>query len=527
MGSAATENQFDLLVIGSGIAGLVCGLTAAEAGLRVALLSKEKVPAECNTYYAQGGIVGPAEGDSSELLEQDILLAGDQINYRQAVQLLAQEGPPLVEELLIRKAGVPFCRTVEGGWDLTQEAAHSVRRIYHVKDTTGAAIQKALLAQAGSAGGLRLFPAHMAVDLITNTHNSRDPQERYRRTRVIGAYVFDASADRIHRFFAPGVILATGGVGDLFLHTSNPPGATGDGIAMAYRIGAEIINAEYVQFHPTVLYHRDVKRFLISESLRGEGARLVNRRGEPFMERYDPERRDLAPRDEVTRAIYREMEREDSEYVRLDCSLVRQHDLAERFPGIFSQCLQVGLDIRQEPVPVVPAAHYFCGGIKVDQDGRSSVPGLYAAGECACTGVHGANRLASVSLLEGLLWGARAARRAAGHAEALSARLLESIPEWERPAPEEVFDPLLISQDMHNLRSTLWNYAGIIRSRKRLLRALADFNYLSHRIEQFYRGARITRRILELRNGITAGTLIVQSALANRRSLGCHYVEPD
>jgi L-aspartate oxidase len=525
-GASSDAREYDVLVIGSGIAGLTAAIAAAERGARVAVLSKASSPEECNTRYAQGGIVGKGAGDTPELLAEDIMAAGDRINSHEAVAAVAREGPRLLEELLIRRVGVRFDTAADGGWDLTQEAAHSVRRIYHAKDLTGAAIEEALLRHARGLPGITFHASHVAIDLITNTHNSRDDQERYRGTRVIGAYVLDALADEIRRFFAPSVLLATGGVGDLFLHTSNPPGATGDGVAMAYRIGAEVLNAEYVQFHPTILYHRDVQRFLISESLRGEGARLVNRAGERFMERYDPERKDLAPRDEVTRAIYREMEQEDSGYVRLDTSDMHDVDLASRFPGIFAQCQAVGIDIRREPIPVVPAAHYFCGGIKVDLEGRTSIPGLYAVGECSCTGVHGANRLASVSLLEGLVWGNRAGIEVAGRREAPPARLLASIPEWVRPEPEEAFDPVLVNQDMHTLRSTMWNYAGIMRSRKRLLRALADFDYLSHRVDQFYRGAGITRRILELRNGILAGTLIVQAALANRVSIGCHYVEP-
>lgn len=521
----AGPREYDVLVIGSGIAGISAAIAAAEKGSRVAVLSKATSMEECNTRYAQGGIVGRGVGDTPALLAEDILAAGDRINSAEAVATVAREGPRLLEEILIGRAGVPFDTAPDGGWDLTQEAAHGIRRIYHAKDLTGAAIEEALLRCARGLPGISFHASHVAIDLITNTHNSRDHQERYRRTRVIGAYVLDSATDEIHRFFAPTVILATGGIGDLFLHTSNPPGATGDGVAMAYRIGAEVQNAEYVQFHPTILYHRDVHRFLISESLRGEGARLINRTGERFMERYEPDLKDLAPRDEVTRAIYREMEREDSGYVRLDTSDMHDIDIAARFPGIFAQCQAVGIDIRREPVPVVPAAHYFCGGIKVDLEGRASIPGLYAVGECSCTGLHGANRLASVSLLEGLVWGTRAGLDVAGRREALPAGLPESVPEWVRPEPEEVFDPVLVNQDMHTLRSTMWNYAGIMRSRKRLERALADFDYLSHRVDQFYRSARITRRILELRNGILTATLIVQAALANPVSIGCHFVE--
>jgi L-aspartate oxidase len=525
-GAPSEAREYDVLVIGSGIAGLTAAIAAAERGARVAMLSKASSADECNTRYAQGGIVGRGIGDAPELLAKDILAAGDNICSRVAVDLVSREGPRLLEEVLIRKAGVPFDTSPDGSYDLTQEAAHSVRRIYHAKDLTGAAIEKALLLHAQDIAGVSVHTSHIAIDLITNTHNSHDYQERYRNTRVIGAYVLDADDDEIRRFFAPSVILATGGVGDLFLQTCNPPGATGDGVAMAHRIGAEILNAEYVQFHPTILFHRDVKGFLISESLRGEGAVLINRAGERFMERYEPTLKDLAPRDEVTRAIYREMEREDSGYVRLDTSGMRDIDLAKRFPGITAQCQAVGIDIRREPIPVVPAAHYFCGGVKVDLDGRTSIPGLYAVGECSCTGVHGANRLASVSLLEGLVWGTRAGIDVAARREKLAETLKASIPEWVRPEPEEIFDPVLVNQDMHTLRSTMWNYAGIMRSRKRLLRALADMDYLSHRVDQFYRSARITKRILELRNGILTGMVIVQAALANPVSIGCHYVEP-
>lgn len=294
---------------------------------------------------------------------------------------------------------------------------------------------------------------------------------------------------------------------------------------MAYRIGAEVINAEYIQFHPTILYHRDVNRFLISESLRGEGAQLMNKQGEYFMARYNRELKDLAPRDQVARAIYHEMEPENSGYVKLDARLIRGVNLEERFPAIFGKCLEIGIDIRKEPIPVVPAAHYFCGGVKVDLSGKTNIPGLFAVGETACTGVHGANRLASVSLLEGLVWGIRAGMEAAASRLPIPAELIKSIPNWVEPTSEEAFDPMLINNDLVHIQTTMWNYAGIMRSRKRLLRAAADLDYLTHRIEQFYRGAKITRSIIELRNAILTSILIVRAALANNRSRGCHHVE--
>ncbi|MBN2353999.1 MAG: L-aspartate oxidase [Spirochaetales bacterium] len=518
------RREFDVLVIGSGIAGLAAALAAAGEGRSVAVVSKEGELSECNTNYAQGGIVYRGEG-GIELLERDIVSAGCAINFGEAVRVVCEEGPRAIEDILIRKSRVLFDPDGAGGLDLTQEAAHSTRRIIHVKDHTGAAIEKGLLGQAGHVDRIAFFTGHCAVDLITNSHHARLPEERYRPTRVIGAYVFDERREEVSIFFAPRVVLATGGVGNLFLHTSNTPGASGDGIAMANRSGAEIINAEYVQFHPTILYHRDVKRFLISEALRGEGARLMNRRGEYFLEKYNPAMKDLAPRDEVARAIFYEMEATDAGYVFLDARQVSRVDLKTRFPSIARQCREIGIDIAREPIPVVPAAHYFCGGIKVDLSGRTNIPGLYAVGESACTGVHGANRLASVSLLEGLVWGTRAGRDAALSGPAGDDAVRTDIPDWISPRPEEEIDPVLVYQDLHNIRSTMWNYAGIVRNRKRLARALSDFNYLSHRVEKFYRQARLTRTIIELRNAVLTASLIIRAAQANRDSLGCHFVE--
>ena len=519
------RHEYDLLVIGGGIAGLSAAVTAAERGLEVAVLSKEADILDSNTRWAQGGIVGPSPEDTPELLEQDIMFAGSQMNSQEAVQLLVRDGPQLVSSFLQKKTEVPFTIGEDGRPALTREAAHSVRRIFYAHDQTGEAIQRSLSAYARRTAHLDIITNHTAIDLITNVHNSTNPQEKYRKTRVLGAYVLDAEQSTVEAFFAPTVVLAAGGVGNLFLHTSNPVGATGDGIAMAYRIGAEVLNAEYIQFHPTVLFHRDVKRFLISEAVRGEGGRLMNRAGEYFMDRYVPGSADLAPRDEVARAIYREMEREDMEYVRLDATKISDISVQDRFPAIFEKCGSLGIDITKEPIPVVPAAHYFCGGIKVNLDGETSVAGLLMAGESSCTGVHGANRLASISLLEGLLWGVRCGDFAVRNSKPMSPELVKSIPGWIEPRVEEAFDPVLVNQDFRSIQSTMWNYAGIIRSQKRLLRALADLNYLSHRVEQFYRGAQLTRRIIELRNGVLTASIIVRAALANPISKGCHYIE--
>ncbi len=519
------RHEFDLLIIGAGIAGLSAAITAAERGLAVGVLTKERDVLESNTRYAQGGIIGPSKDDTNELLEKDIIFAGAGLNFAEAVRLLAREGPELVESFLEGKIGVPFTKDENGNPALTREAAHSVRRILYAQDQTGEAIERALYAYAQKTKGIEFFSGHTAVDLITNTHNSTDPQEKYRKMHAFGAYVFCEETEQVSAFFSPMVILAAGGVGNLFLHTSNPVGATGDGIAMAYRIGAEILNAEYVQFHPTVLFHRDFKRFLISEALRGEGARLINQRGEYFMGRYSPQNGDLAPRDEVARAIYQEMERDDAGYVRLDATGITELSVEERFPAIYKKCLSLGIDITKEAIPVVPAAHYFCGGIKVDLDGQTGIDGLFAAGENACTGVHGANRLASVSLLEGLYWGVRCVERAADTLTPLSRGLMRSVPDWIESNVEEEFDPVLLNQDFKTIQSTMWNYAGIIRSRKRLIRAMADFGYLSHRVEQFYRGGPLTRRIIELRNSVLTASIIVRAALHNPVSKGCHYIE--
>ncbi|UCC67501.1 MAG: FAD-binding protein, partial [Armatimonadota bacterium] len=416
---------------------------------------------------------------------------------------------------------VDFTRDAQGNLDFTQEAAHSRRRIAHADDATGHAISIRLLSAVRDNSRVQLVTEHSAVDLITVPHHSMDPGAIYGEIECLGAYVLDQRTGRIKRFFAPHTVLATGGIGQLYLHTTNPRVARADGLAMAHRAGAEILNAEYVQFHPTAFYHRDADRFLISESVRGEGAILRTRRGNEFMSAYHPDG-SLAPRDVLARAIHEEMLKHGDEYVLLDLSPLAV-DPKLRFPTIYETCLQYGVDITKQPVPVVPAAHYFCGGVKVDTWGRTSLRRLYAAGEVSCTGLHGANRLASTSLPEAILWGQRAAEEAARHHQPLGENRTAEIAVWYDEGLTEEIDPLLIIQDWMMIKSTMWNYAGIVRNQKRLHRAVADLSYLAHRIEQFYQETKLADSLIGLRNGITAAQIIAGAARRNPTSRGCHY----
>ena len=513
----------DVLVLGAGIAGCTAALRAAELGADVILVAKDGL-GESNTAYAQGVIVGQSpEHDSPEQLAADIEAAGAGLCRPEAVALLAELGPRLCRDVLWHQWGVPFDLAGEEP-HATREAAHSARRIYHAKDATGRAIQRTLCDVVKADGRIRILENHMLVDLLAVPHHCKDTRRVYDPIQVWGAYVLETSTGVVQRLEAGRTILATGGLGYLYLHTSNPPGATGDGLAAAFRASARIVNCEYLQFHPTTLYVPGRPRRLLTEALRGEGARLVNRRGERFMAKYDPEGMELAPRDVVSRAIFQEMTAGGDMCVYLDLAPVAARlDLEMRFPTVVAACREEGLDPFRQPVPVVPAAHYFCGGVAVDLDGRSSLRGLYAVGEVACTGVHGANRLASTSLLEGLEWGYRAAEAAVAECHQGTMPPPESLHDW-RPAPEAITpDPVLIEQDWTNIRSTLWNYAGIVRTRARLQRARSDMGYLNHRIEGFYRQAPIARPILELRNGITCARLILGAALQNPESRGCHY----
>ncbi len=514
----------DVLVIGCGIAGASAALEASKAGLDVAVITRAERPEESNTYYAQGGIVSFGPGDVPSLLEEDIFTTGDGINAPEAVAILVREGPDLVNKVLIKELKIPFSQTAEDTLDYAQEAGHSRRRILHVEDATGRTIEEKFLKKLKSLEGVTLYPDHTAVDLLTIPHHSKNPIAYYKQPGCIGAYVLDNRTGKVRRFFAPFTVLATGGCGAVFLHTSNPPEADGAGFTMALRAGARIVNMEYIQFHPTTLFRENGGSFLISETTRGEGARLKTRKGRLFMAKYTP-RKELAPRDEVTRAIYEEMVVTNSNFVLLDLASYAKVDIRKRFPTIYKTCLEEGIDITKDPIPVVPAAHYCCGGVLVDGWGRTSLDRLYAVGEVSCTGLHGANRLASTSLLEGLVWGTRAARDIAFLFDGKRPYKPTDIHKWYYPKKEEEIDPALIHQDWRTIRSTLWNYAGIIRTTKRLERAKSDLEYLRHRIEQFYKEARMDASIVGLKHGIQVALMITHAALSNPVSRGAHFLK--
>jgi L-aspartate oxidase len=513
----------DVLILGAGIAGCTAAIHAADLGAEVVVVCKDRL-GESNTTYAQGGIVGHSSGDSPALLAKDIEAAGAGLCRPEAVALLAERGPILCRDFLWRHLGVSFDPGADGLPDPTAEAAHSARRIYHVKDATGRAIQETLTAALKAHPRIRVIEAHSLVDLLTIPHHCKDPRKVYDPIQVCGAYLLDQATGRVEMAVAKRTVLATGGLGYLYLHTSNPASATGDGLAAAYRASARVVNCEYLQFHPTTLYIPHKPRKLLTEALRGEGALLVNRQGERFMAKYAPEQMELAPRHVVSRAIFQEIAATGDVCMFLDLKPVADKmDLDAHFPTVSAACRAEGLDPASQLIPVVPAAHFFCGGVAVDLDGRSSLPGLFAVGEVSCTGLHGANRLASTSLLEGLLWGHRAAEAMVAECREVGHLPLEAFHSWRSVSSPSTPDPVLIEQDWNNIRTTLWNYAGIVRNNARLERARGDMGHLYHRIEAFYRTAPISRSILELRNGILCARLILKAALQNPESRGCHY----
>ena len=517
--------ETDVLVLGAGIAGGIAALELASAGKSVIVVTRADRPEESNTVYAQGGIIFQGTEDQPALLVEDILRAGGGFSNKKSAEILATEGPPLVRKLLIDTLGVPFDHEGDGEFSLVLEGGHSVHRILHAADATGRAIEKALIQKLATLPNVRIFTKHTAVDLLTPAHHSSNRQSIYAPLSCVGAYVLDQQTGNVHRFLARSTILATGGLGQIYLRTTNAQGARGDGLAMAYRAGARTINCEFIQFHPTAFFQEGAPCFLISEAVRGAGGKLVHANGKPFMEKYDPEWKDLSSRDVVSRSIHNEMLLKNVTNVFLDLrSNLDANEIKTRFPAIYRQCREYGIDITEDLIPVVPAAHYFCGGVWVDEWGKTTLENLYAVGEVSCTGVHGANRLPSTSLLEGLVWGHRSAKHILSTFDKLKTPDHRDIPSWQETGAHTP-DPALLQQDMTAIKHIMWNYVGLVRTSRRLQRALRELRHLENEIERFYRAVKLTDSLLGLRNAVRAAFIVTIAAWENKSSVGCHYRE--
>jgi len=512
------EHEYDFVIVGSGIAGLSFALKVAEAGHKVAIFTK-KNKAESSTNYAQGGIASvTSAGDDLDKHVHDTLEAGDGLCDPRVVREILKDGPERIQDLI--RLGVEFSSLGDGRISLGKEGGHSKRRVLHVKDITGKAIEDALLANIARKG-VDLFEHYFAIDLITTKKLKKlGMRTGSEKDRVEGIYFLDAEANEVITVSAPVVLLATGGAGQTYLYTTNPAIATGDGIAMASRAGLSVMNLEFIQFHPTTLHSPQGDRFLITEAVRGEGAKLIDSRGKPFLKKYHP-LADLAPRDVVARAIDREMKRSGASCVRLDTPNM-EVDFRDRFPNVYENCIKRGIDPTKVPIPVVPAAHYSCGGVPTALDCSTKLDGLYACGEVACTGLHGANRLASNSLLEAVVLAHRGAESVC---EYLIKRPKKPVrlPDWvdgDVPASDE---RVVLSHNLEELKRAMWDYVGIVRSTKRLERAHARLRNLRREINEYYWNAKVDVPLLELRNLICVAELIVRSALQRKESRGLHF----
>ena len=510
---------YDFLVVGGGIAGLSFAIKAARHG-SVAVLTKQGAEVS-NTSWAQGGVACVmGVDDSFEQHIADTLDAGAGLCHEEIVRMIIEQAPERMRELM--KWGVEFDHSPDGQLVLGREGGHTQRRILHKGDTTGREIAESLLAMARATPGITFFENHFAIDLITTAKLGYASENR-----CLGMYALDEATGEVMTFRSDRVVLATGGSGRVYLYTTNPKIATGDGVAMAWRAGATIANMEFVQFHPTCLYHPTVKNFLITEAMRGEGGVLIGQDGKEFMEKYDP-RKSLAPRDIVARAIDREIKRTGSPCVYLDMTRQSQAFLQERFPNIYKTCLDLGIDIAKQPIPVVPAAHYQCGGVRTDEHGRSSLRGLYAIGEVACTGLHGANRLASNSLLEGAVMAHNAytdvLRKLPLTPEHGASGLQDhELPAWKSGNVTDVDELVVIYHNWDEIRRLMWDYVSIVRTSKRLQRAAMRLQNLQREVQEFYWNFKITTPLLELRNLVQVAALIVDSAQNRRESRGLHY----
>lgn len=512
----------DVLIIGSGIAGLFAAVKISKYADVVVVTKKEKT--ESNTNYAQGGIASVISSeDSFEKHIQDTLLAGAGLCNEGKVKLMVEEGPSRITDLI--EIGTQFS-SKDGKLELALEGGHSIPRIVHAKDLTGKAIESALIRKIISLNNIRVIENTLAIELITEHNISALKSSVLRNRNCWGAYVLNTNSGEVIKILAKAILLATGGVGQVYQHTTNPRIATGDGIAMAFRAGARIANMEFIQFHPTSLYSQDKssfgeQSFLISEAVRGFGGKLFTRNGVEFMSKYDS-RKELAPRDIVARAIDSELKISGDEFVFLDISHKNSNEIKNHFPNIYEHCAQKGIHITKQPIPVVPAAHYSCGGIVVDEFSRSSLFGLYACGEVSMTGVHGANRLASNSLLEAVVFAHRAAENIKEFINGYSFSL-KDIPDWDESGTLSADEKILITHSFKELKTTMWDYVGIVRSDQRLNRAAKRVHNLSAEVEEFYKSIKVFPELLELRNIVSCAHLIIKSALQRKESRGLHF----